>query len=199
MEKTTVELLHITPLSVADIAISKCWATEPKYGQAMKNRMYRVGCKNKHASTLEHIVVSFDIDGISRACLQELARHRIQSLSVKSTRYTLKELLKAELLQPFLVSTGNVIVDDTNLSTLNKVRNVIKAKGLTMDEAKYMIPEAYRTSLVSTWNIRSLQNFLSLRTNRSALREIRQLATLMYKAVPDVYKFLLADSMYEDY
>jgi len=40
----------------------------------------------------KHLFYTFYIKGISRALLQELARHRLASLSVKSTRYTLKEL-----------------------------------------------------------------------------------------------------------
>jgi thymidylate synthase (FAD) len=93
-----VELLHNTPLWVASKAIRKCWASEAKSdngGEKDKELIHRIGNKNKHKSTLEHLVYSFDIDGISRACLQELARHRIASYSVKSSRYTLKEL-KAE-------------------------------------------------------------------------------------------------------
>lgn len=46
-----------------------------------------------HHSVLEHSVVSFFIKGISRAVLQEVARHRIASYSVKSTRYTLDQIM----------------------------------------------------------------------------------------------------------
>ncbi len=56
----------------------------------------RVGNKFKHASTLEHLVYSLDISGVSRALLQELARHRHQNLSVESTRYTMSKKLKFE-------------------------------------------------------------------------------------------------------
>jgi len=87
-----ITLLHYTPLWVADLAIGKCWNKPSRDEMHMRDRMERVGIKNKHSSTLEHINYTFDIDGISRACLQELARHRMASLSVKSTRYTLKEL-----------------------------------------------------------------------------------------------------------
>ena len=95
-----VELLSYTDLSVCDIAISKCYGKEP-YEELEKQqaRINRVANVSKHASTIEHLVYSFDIDGISRAVLQELARHRIASYTVKSTRYTLKEL-KDE--QPFI-------------------------------------------------------------------------------------------------
>jgi len=69
-------------------------------GKKDKELIHRVGNKMKHASTLEHLVYTFYIQGISRACLQELARHRIASLSVKSTRYTTSRELKFE--KPFV-------------------------------------------------------------------------------------------------
>ena len=95
-----VELLSYTNLNVCDIAISKCYGKEP-YGELEKQqaRINRVANVSKHASTIEHLVYSFDIDGISRAVLQEICRHRVASYTVKSTRYTLKEL-KDE--QPFI-------------------------------------------------------------------------------------------------
>lgn len=48
-----------------------------------------------HASVLEHINLSFFIKGISRGVLQELARHRLASPTVRSTRYTLSNVVNA--------------------------------------------------------------------------------------------------------
>lgn len=88
-----VKLLYNTPLEVADIAISKCYMKEPyKDYEKQKSRINKVANVSKHSSTIEHLEYSFDIDGISRACLQELARHRLFSFTVKSSRYTLQEL-----------------------------------------------------------------------------------------------------------
>jgi len=42
-----------------------------------------------HHSILEHANLSFLIRGTSRGVLQEHARHRIQAISVRSTRYTM--------------------------------------------------------------------------------------------------------------
>ena len=108
-----VTLLHNTPLWVCARAIRTCWDSHDKSdtkiytnekdkiyggscGEKDKELIERVGNKNKHSSTLEHLSYSFEIDGISRACLQELARHRMASYSVKSSRYTLKELKDAD-------------------------------------------------------------------------------------------------------
>jgi len=48
-----------------------------------------------HHSILEHANLSFLIRGTSRGVLQEHARHRIQAISVRSTRYTMSALINA--------------------------------------------------------------------------------------------------------
>jgi len=56
-----------------------------------------------HHSILEHANLSFMIRGTSRGVLQEHARHRIQAISVRSTRYTMSSLINA-----FVASMGDV-------------------------------------------------------------------------------------------
>ena len=187
-----VELLHHTPLYIADKAIAKCWDKE--YDDVNYERIKRVGIKFKHASTLEHINYTFDIDGISRACLQELARHRHTSLSVKSTRYTLKELKNSYNYVDYIVHTGNEKIDEYNRSKMVAIQNMLK-EGIPNDIVKYMLPEAYKTSLVWTINMRSLRNFLSLRTDKSALWEIRRLASNIFQALPMEHKYLFVDTI----
>lgn len=55
-----------------------------------------------HHSILEHANLSFLIRGTSRGVLQEHARHRIQAISVRSTRYTMSSIINA-----FVASMGN--------------------------------------------------------------------------------------------
>ena len=184
-----VELLHNTPLHMIDLALTKCWDKEVA---DPRTRMYKVCNKYKHSSALEHVSLTFDIDGISRACLQELARHRHTSLTVKSTRYTLKELRGDYNPLDYLVMVGNSFIDGMNMLHLKKVQEAL-LDGVSNDVVKYMLPEAYKTSLVWTINLRSLQNFLSLRTDRAALKEIRELALEVFKQVPEGHKFLLED------
>ena len=40
-----------------------------------------------HESPIEHVSFTFGIEGISRACLAQITRHRIASFSVQSQRY----------------------------------------------------------------------------------------------------------------
>ena len=186
-----VKLLNNTPLEIADIAICKCYGNEPHSdSEKVKARINRVANVSKHASTIEHLSYSFDIDGISRACLQELARHRMASYTVKSSRYTLQELktAKDEDIQEFCVNISDDInsINGLQLMTIRKLLLL----GMGNDVAKYMLPEAYKTSLVMTVNARALQNFLTLRSSKHALKEIQELARNMFEVLPQDHKFL---------
>ena len=198
-----VTLLHATPLIICANAIRTCWQSFDKSdngGEKDRALIERVGNKFKHSSTLEHLVYNFYIQGISRALLQELARHRIASLSVKSTRYTLKELKEEEPFsiqdkeraKKYLVFTGVEIVDEMSIKALENLRKVLK-EGISNDKAKYCLPESYKTELTWTINARSLQNFLSLRSDKSALWEIRELAYKIYEALPNDHKYLFKE------
>ena len=196
-----VKLLQYTPLEIADIAICKCYGNEPHSDlEKVKARINRVANVSKHASTIEHLSYSFDIDGVSRACLQEICRHRISSYTVKSSRYTLQELkqetpfidftndayVRAE---KYVKLTENDMVNGCIVSSLEELRSII-AEGIPNDVAKYCMPEAYKTSLVMTINARALQNFLTLRSSKHALKEIQELARNMFEVLPQDHKFL---------
>ncbi|HIE35418.1 MAG TPA: FAD-dependent thymidylate synthase, partial [Campylobacterales bacterium] len=132
--------------------------------------------------------------------LQELARHRMASLSVKSTRYTLKELKEEnsfnendfDRVKKYLVLTGNRLVDNMSITALNNLQKVLK-DGISNDIAKYCLPESYKTELTWTINARSLQNFLNLRSDKSALWEIRELAFKIFDELPKDHKYLFED------
>lgn len=207
-----VELLHYTPLHVCSHAIRTCWNSHNKSdkGKNDESLIYRVGNINKHKSVLEHLFYSFDIKGISRACLQELARHRMASLSVKSTRYTLKELNKEDSFllplckdtykraEKFIVLQGHELMDFNAIHALENLRLAVK-QGIANDIAKYIIPECYKTELVWSINARSLQNFLELRTAKVALKEIRELAYNVFTALPQEHLYLFSGCLRDDF
>ena len=198
-----ITLLNFTDLKICSHAIRTCWQSFAKGdggGAADKELIERVGNKFKHASTLEHLNYTFYIQGISRACLQELARHRHASLSVKSTRYTLKELRNEgefalsdfERASKYLVLSGNEQVDNASVAALENLR-VILQSSISLDIAKYCLVECYKTELTWTINARALQNFLQLRSGKSALWEIRKLANAVFAALPNEHKFIFAE------
>ena len=136
--------------------------------------------------------------------LQELARHRIASLSVKSTRYTLKELKEIEPFEEtdfegasrFIVLTHHEEVDKASIRALNNIQKLLKL-GINNDMAKFALPECYKTELTWTVNARSLQNFLLLRSSKNALWEIRKLAYTLYDNLPENHKYLFESLLYK--
>ncbi|MCI7047471.1 MULTISPECIES: FAD-dependent thymidylate synthase [Helicobacter] len=205
-----ITLLSYTNLNICSQAIRTCWQSFDKSdngGEKDRELIDRVGNKYKHSSTLEHLSYTFYIQGISRACLQELARHRMASLSVKSSRYTLKELKVEESFLPidetnlqraekFLVFTENFQVNESSIKALENLRILLK-DNISNDLAKFAMPESYKTELTWSINARSLQNFLHLRSSKSALWEIRNLALEVYNHIPEEHKFIF-ESIYKN-
>ena len=152
--------------------------------------------KMKHESILEHINLTFSVKELSRACLQELARHRHISLSVESTRHTLKQQLK-------LGEEGNAIYLPLDISfelaqiigkyLILLVDFVRTYPNVSNDIFKYAIPECVKTNLILTTNIRSLRHIIELRTAPAALEEFQNLARGLFEAVPQEFQYLLED------
>ena len=215
-----VTLMQHSSLEVCAHAIRTCWQSFDKSddgGEKDKDLINRVGNKFKHASTLEHLTYTFYIAGVSRALLQELARHRMASPSVKSTRYTLKELKEESTFtdgvsmielkdkytnanevykdkhmlraSKYLVWTNVLSVDFASIVALENLR-LILLDGVANDKAKFCLPESYKTELTWSINARSLQNFISLRSSKAALWEIRDLANKLYDILPEDHQYL---------
>ncbi len=157
--------------------------------------------KAGHDSILEHITLTYEVKELSRACLQELARHRHISLSVESTRHTIKEKLKTRDVDIVLPYNNNTeyklerIIWDyfDNLSYY-----VDNNPEVTNDVLKYAVPECLATNLVMTANIRELRHIVKLRTAPAALREFQLLAREFVEVLPDEFKYLLEDCVYHD-
>jgi thymidylate synthase (FAD) len=216
-----IKLMQHSSLEVCAHAIRTCWQSfdnSDDGGEKDKDLINRVGNKFKHSSTLEHLTYTFYISGVSRALLQELARHRMASPSVKSTRYTLKELKEEETsfleydgdphaeywgttifdrASKYLVLTGEEVVDRASVEALERLRLVLR-EGISNDKAKYCLPESYKTELTWTINARSLQNFISLRSTKAALWEIRDLANALYETLPQDHRYLFQNCLSED-
>lgn len=210
-----VKILEHTKLSNAVIAARTCWGSFHKGGNYEsptdsisnddKELLDRLIKKSKHESIIEHVVYCVSIKGLPRFVLQELARHRIASYSVRSTRYTLKELRDEE---PFIANDMDSrnraqkyieLFNDSNdvitgqLTALEALRKEIKS-GRSIDECKFLLPEAYKCDLVWTINARSLINFLTLRRGKSAHFKIRELAEAIYNALPESHRFIYSET-----
>ena len=151
--------------------------------------------KAGHESILEHINLTYSIKGISRALLQEVSRHRHVSLSVESTRHTLKKYLERD---GGIMHLYAMIPAKYHTALQDFLYTVKGSPDMPNDELKYYLPEFYPTNLVLTSNIRELRHIIDLRTAPAALMEFRNLCHAMYEAVPEEFKYLLKDCVHEE-
>jgi len=200
-------LLHYTPIWIVADAARTCTDTiafsddnmEDVLGPRDHALIKRICCKHakrfdpNHDSILEHLNYTFHLD-FSRACLQELARHRHASISVQSTRYALHKAIDGEAAH-CVYDSGHEDVNDMAALSVSFVSTMKNLK-VPNDVAKYAIPEALMTEAIWTINARSLRNFFELRTVPRALDEIQKLAFRIYDEIPEGHKFLFEDFVY---
>jgi thymidylate synthase (FAD) len=154
-----------------------------------------------HESPLEHITFTFAIEGISRALLAQLTRHRMASYSVKSQRYvneagftyiTPPEIEKNEAAKELYIKTMQHIENSYNqLSDIlfeqhKQNMDEKKAKKMAIEDARFVLPNACETKLIMTFNARSLLNFFSERCCTRAQWEIREMANEILSLVKEV-------------
>jgi len=200
-----VKLLHNSPLLLSIIGARNCYNSFEKSDSINKNEFVEYGekdlnlinnlIKNGHHSVLEHVYYTFKIDGISRALLQELVRHRIASYSVKSTRYTLTELKKDENIDVDKYCVTEYLPENIKSDLLNSLLIIKKLlnEGWANDKVKYLLPEAYKTNVIMSINARSLRNLFKLRTDKRALKEFQDLARNIFLILPHEHLILFHD------
>lgn len=170
--QVTVITATANPMDVIGIAAGMCYG-KPEPSPKRVRRCAEQG----HMSVFEHASATLRIEGISRACLAQLTRHRIASYSVTSQRYC-----KVDAGSLWYVTPPSIVGTDAEARFRAQACDAMWSYQAAIDEgakpedARFLLPEATKTSLVMTINARSLQNFLALRLDSHAQWEIRSLA-----------------------
>ena len=172
--RVTVIRATESPMQLISEAAGMC------YGKAEYSAKRAERClRNGHTSVAEHVSATFRIEGISRSCLAQLTRHRIASYSVMSQRYCEVGGDDWYVIPPSVIEAGEEVGFVAEVEKAAKAYHRLLAKGVKREDARFLLPEATKTNLVMTINARSLMNFLSLRLDKGAQWEIRELAELM--------------------
>jgi thymidylate synthase (FAD) len=145
-----------------------------------------------HGSTIEHIVFTFAISGVSRTLSHQLVRHRAGvAFDQQSQRYvTFKDA--ATMLPSSIAEAEDEVrarykqrIDDSLAAYGDLV-----AAGIPAEDARFVFPNATRTNLVMTTNLRALIHMSGLRLCTMAQWEIRRLFQLVRHEVFAVSPFL---------
>ena len=169
-----------------------------------------------HESPIEHASFTFGIEGVSRALLAQITRHRMASFSVKSQRYVREGSFEyitppeiAEIPEALKVFEEIMAEDQKRYDRLSEIlkekhKNTFIAEGKddktaerlaekkAIEDARFVLPNACETQMVMTMNARSLMNFFKIRCCKRAQWEIQDVANQMLALVsavaPNLFK-----------
>ena len=150
----------------------------------------RAALASGHESVLEHVSFTFRIEGLSRAALAQLTRHRLASFDVESQRYV--KLEDVRMVMPDSIARSAFLQEaEVCLTSSMDLYKRMLAAGIAPEDARYVTPQAVVTNLIMTANARELRHFFRLRCCNRAQWEIRGVADAMLaickKVVPELF------------
>ena len=136
-----------------------------------------------HHSLLEHASFTFGLEGVSRALLAQITRHRIASFSVQSQRYVGMD----EDFDFVVPESVQALGEEAVAEFRRQMEQIGKWYMGWMDrvpkeDARFLLPNAAATRIIVTMNARELLHFFSLRCCSRAQWEIREVAWRMLEA-----------------
>ncbi|MFA4669615.1 FAD-dependent thymidylate synthase [Pyrococcus kukulkanii] len=136
-----------------------------------------------HESILEHATFTFAIEGCSRVCTHQLVRHRIASYTQQSQRYTVlnPKNIEETFVIPESIKKNKAIYEKWKKFMKDAIDLYIETykSGIHQEDARFILPQAVRTKIVVTMNLRELKHFFGLRLCERAQWEIREVAWKM--------------------
>lgn len=190
-----VELLSMTPEGETLVALAAklCYANsdvaslKEKVSANDQSAFLRKILESGHLSVVEHVSLTFAVEGVSRALLAQLTRHRIASFSVQSQRYVSLEKGFNYILPPRIQELGEEVAARYHAQMAQmhtwylEWQEVLGQGEKGNEDARFVLPNACETRLVMTMNARELKHFFKLRCCERAQWEIRALATEMLR------------------
>jgi len=148
-----------------------------------------------HHSVLEHASFTFGIEGISRATSHQLVRHRIASYSQQSQRYVIQKGQFPYITPPSIKDNPSLLADyEKTMQHIQQLYDRCLSAGIAPEDARYLLPNACETKIITTMNARELRHFFRLRCCFRAQWEIREVAKEMLKQVMQKAPALFQDA-----
>jgi thymidylate synthase (FAD) len=196
-----VTLIHHTPNPEQAVALAARLCYSPVSIDDLKERLSGSdidGFLEKilglgHLSVLEHASFTFGIEGVSRVTTHQLVRHRLASFSQQSQRYVSHRDLFDVVVPPSI--SAHPLMAERFLSQVREIHRLygeMVESGIPAEDARYILPNATETKIITTMNARELLHFFQLRCCERAQWEIREMAIEMLRlarhAAPAIFR-----------
>ena len=178
-------------LKKLELAGRVCYKSEDKISDDSAPKFCRMVLNRNHESVIEHEFLTIKFI-VSRSFTHELVRHRLASFSQESTRYC--NYNKKGL--TFIIPTWIKVIEEgeytkletplygTYNTTWEFIEHLVKVEDLynyylnnghSPQEARAILPNCLKTEIVMSANFREWRHILTLRTDKSAHPEMRQI------------------------
>jgi len=201
--KPSFEILHPSLLDLQDYPrlIERfgrtCYKSEGLIGKKSPDEFCKKIIRRGHESVLEHLSITVLFIG-DRSFSHQLVRHRIAAYSQESQRYCSygqhgkKGKIKTILPPNILKNSEALAVWEYTMDHLVYAYDKLLSLGIPPEDARSLLPNATKTEIVTTCNIRTWRHIFDMRVNYHAQWEIRELMTnlllIFYKHMPCLFE-----------
>lgn len=190
-------------LATIEKAARTCYQSWDKIKDGSAEKLIRHCIKRGHESVLEHVSISVRII-CDRGVSHELVRHRLASYSQESQRYCAYKD-EVEFISPWWWVENDK--EDTKYYNLwpSFVSSMIGAEcyyqsllkgGLHPQDARAVLPNATKTEIVMSCNIREWRHVFKLRTSKAAHPEMCRIMCPMLKEFSAWWPVFFEDLMF---
>lgn len=193
-----VTLLNKPDIDLAEIAAATCVNHEAdtgffRYIGESQGHDTKKGLEHaidsRHYGVLEHVSLSWHIEGISRSCSHQLVRHRIASYDQQSQRYCRIGTMDREwyVIPPSFDENNRAMIDYFTLmdQVARMYDKFLNTYNIKKEDARFILPNACKTNIMITMNARSFIEASGKRLCRKAQWEIRELFSKMKETLKD--------------
>jgi len=200
------------PLETIEKAGRTCYKSEDKIASTSAERFVQKLLMKGHFAMIEHASASYRVV-CDRGVTHEIVRHRLFSYAQESTRYCDYKGGVTFIIPPWIVVPGKLLnseveFDDEGFlefshSTLRKcvqyagstyvwfcllqraerAYKVLRDKDWTPQQARSVLPNALKTEIVITGNLREWLHFFKLRTAKTAHPQMQEIANMLLEDI----------------
>ena len=167
-------------------------SVDGEFDPAKMQKLIASVIESGHGSTIEHVVFTFALSGVSRTLSHQLVRHRAGvAFDQQSQRYVTYK--GAATMLPHSIAEGDPELRERYEEQVDGALGLygdLLGAGVPGEDARFVFPNATRTNLVMTTNLRALIHMSGLRLCTMAQWEIRRLFQLIRQQIFAVSPFL---------
>jgi thymidylate synthase (FAD) len=189
-----VQLVTFTPNpdTVASIAARMCYSSGGIDSLLEHDNITAVLPKvlaSGHLSVLRHVMFTFAVEGISRACSHQLVRHSVGvGISQQSQRYV-KSDSPTYIVPPTIENFGSKGLSrffDTSIRHSWEQYKEVMAAGIPAEDARFLLPNAAETKMLISFTGEALLHLFEKRDCIRSQWEIKSIVNLMMPLVKSV-------------